>query len=218
MRRARGSLSKEPRPDKKGSWRADKRWEKAPPLERRGSGRVTFVRSPHPSWCLRCHEAAAVVQPRLADTHGGAWRSGSPATVIRAGIDGVADSLIAAQHVLEMLRRTLPNGTSRNRLGRLSNRLTKIIAETHKLHTPGKWAQIGQLSYLLRSGSPHTGCSRLARPSPLPQILLKHFLVARFRFRYAAQPTNRREAFHFASTCRPYFLSLPQDRPGALRQ
>lgn len=56
--------------------------------------------------------------------------------VNRTGIEGVADSLLAAQHVLEMFRRTLPNGTSRNRLARLSNRLTKIIAETRKLHTP----------------------------------------------------------------------------------
>jgi hypothetical protein len=37
---------------------------------------------------------------------------------------------------LEMFRRTLPNATSRNCLARLSNRLTKIIAETRKLHTP----------------------------------------------------------------------------------
>jgi hypothetical protein len=44
--------------------------------------------------------------------------------------------LLAAQHVLEMFRRSLPNGTSRNCLTRLSNRLTKIITETRKLHTP----------------------------------------------------------------------------------
>jgi integrase len=56
--------------------------------------------------------------------------------VSRAGIEGVADSLLAAQHLLEMFRRTLPNGTSRNRLARLSNRLGKIIAETRKLNTP----------------------------------------------------------------------------------
>src|SRR6202011_3375395 len=40
--------------------------------------------------------------------------------VTRDGIDGVIDSLLAAQHVLEMLRRALPNGASRNRLGRFS--------------------------------------------------------------------------------------------------
>jgi site-specific recombinase XerD len=56
--------------------------------------------------------------------------------VTRAGIDGVVDSLLAAQHVLAMFRRTLPTGTSRNRIGRLSNRLTKILAEARKLNTP----------------------------------------------------------------------------------
>jgi integrase len=54
----------------------------------------------------------------------------------RSGIGGFIDSLLAAQHVLEMLRRTLPNGVSRNRAGRLSNRLTKIVAEAHKIDTP----------------------------------------------------------------------------------
>jgi integrase len=56
--------------------------------------------------------------------------------VTRAGIDGVADSLRAAQHVLEMFRRSLPKGTCHNRLTHLSNRLSKIIAETRKLNTP----------------------------------------------------------------------------------
>ena len=56
--------------------------------------------------------------------------------VTRAGIGGVVDSLLAAQHVLEMFRRTLPNGTSRTRIGRLSNRLTKILAVVRKLNIP----------------------------------------------------------------------------------
>jgi integrase len=55
---------------------------------------------------------------------------------LRAGLDGVIDSLLAAQHVLEMFRRALPNGTSRRRLDRLSNRLTKILSEARKLATP----------------------------------------------------------------------------------
>jgi uncharacterized protein (UPF0128 family) len=54
----------------------------------------------------------------------------------RAGLDGLIDSLLAAQHVLEMFRRTLPNDTSRRRLDRLSNRLTKILREARKLVTP----------------------------------------------------------------------------------
>jgi integrase len=55
---------------------------------------------------------------------------------LRAGLDGVIDSLLAAQHVLEMFRRALPEGTSRHCLNRLSNRLTKIVTETRKLRTP----------------------------------------------------------------------------------
>ena len=54
---------------------------------------------------------------------------------LRAGLDGVIDSLLAAQHVLEMFRRPLPKGTSRTCLDRLTNRLTKILAEARKLAT-----------------------------------------------------------------------------------
>ena len=55
---------------------------------------------------------------------------------LRTGLGGVIDSLLAAHHVLEMFRRTLPNGTSRRSLDRLSNRLTKILSEARKLVTP----------------------------------------------------------------------------------
>jgi integrase len=54
----------------------------------------------------------------------------------RAGLEGVIDSLFAAQHVLEMFRRALPNATSRRHLDRLSNRLTKIVIEARQLATP----------------------------------------------------------------------------------
>jgi integrase len=54
----------------------------------------------------------------------------------RTGLDGVIDSLLSAQHVLEMFRRSLPNGISRRHLDRLSNRLTKILSEARKLATP----------------------------------------------------------------------------------
>jgi integrase len=54
----------------------------------------------------------------------------------RAGLRGVIDSLVAAQHVLEMFRRTLPNGNARECLDRLSNRLTKIVTQARKLSTP----------------------------------------------------------------------------------
>lgn len=55
---------------------------------------------------------------------------------LRTGFDGAIDSLLAAQHVLEMFRRALPNGTPRRRLDRLSNRLSKILTEVRKLTTP----------------------------------------------------------------------------------
>jgi len=53
----------------------------------------------------------------------------------RTGLEGVIDSLQAAQHALEMFRRSLPIGAARSCLDRLSNRLTKIAAETRKLRT-----------------------------------------------------------------------------------
>jgi hypothetical protein len=48
----------------------------------------------------------------------------------------VIDSLLAAQHVLEMFRRALTQGPSGGCLDRLSNRLTKILSEARKLRTP----------------------------------------------------------------------------------
>ena len=54
----------------------------------------------------------------------------------RAGFDGIIDALVAAQYLMEMFRRSLPNGRARNRLLRLSKRLFKILAEIRKLsHT-----------------------------------------------------------------------------------
>jgi hypothetical protein len=55
----------------------------------------------------------------------------------RAGLDGVVDSLLFAQHAIEMFRRSLPDGLPRHCLDRLSNRLTKILSETRKLNPPG---------------------------------------------------------------------------------
>ena len=56
----------------------------------------------------------------------------------RAGLDGVIDSLLTAQHVTEMYRRNLPDGAPRRCLDRLSNRLTKILSETRRLNATGK--------------------------------------------------------------------------------
>jgi integrase len=57
---------------------------------------------------------------------------------VRAGLDGVIDALLTAQHVMEMFRRDLPGGAPRRRLDRLSNRLTKILSETRGLNIPVK--------------------------------------------------------------------------------
>jgi integrase len=56
----------------------------------------------------------------------------------RTGLHGLIDSLLAAQHVLEMFRRSLPAGAPRRCLDRLSNRLTKIVSEARNLTPPGK--------------------------------------------------------------------------------
>jgi hypothetical protein len=56
-------------------------------------------------------------------------------TRVTIGLEGVIDALIAAQHVMEMFRRSLTNGSARNRLLRLAKRLIKILAEIRKLRT-----------------------------------------------------------------------------------
>ena len=52
---------------------------------------------------------------------------------LRTGRDGLIDSLLAAQNLMLVVRRSLPNGPARSRLNRLANRLTKILAEIRKL-------------------------------------------------------------------------------------
>ena len=61
----------------------------------------------------------------------------APAISLRAGLDGVVDSLLFAQHAIEMFRRCLPDGPPRHCLDRLSNRLTKILSEARKLNPAG---------------------------------------------------------------------------------
>jgi site-specific recombinase XerD len=60
----------------------------------------------------------------------------APMITPRAGVDGIVDSILFAQHAMEMFRRSLPNGPSRRSLDRLSNRLTKILSATRKLNPP----------------------------------------------------------------------------------
>jgi hypothetical protein len=59
----------------------------------------------------------------------------SSSSQLRAGLNGLIDSLIASQLALEIFRRSLPSGYARTCLDRLANRLTKILAEIRKLHT-----------------------------------------------------------------------------------
>jgi len=54
------------------------------------------------------------------------WSHGSIAS-LRAGLDGVMDALLSAQHVLEMFRRAMPNGASRTGLARLSISRLRIL-------------------------------------------------------------------------------------------
>jgi hypothetical protein len=49
----------------------------------------------------------------------------------------MVDSLLFAQHAIEMFRRSLTNGAPKHRLDQLSNRLTKILVETRRLNPDG---------------------------------------------------------------------------------
>ena len=61
----------------------------------------------------------------------------APIITPRAGLHRVVDSLLFAQHAIEMFRRSLPDGAPRRCFDRLSNRLTKILSEARKLKPPG---------------------------------------------------------------------------------
>jgi hypothetical protein len=56
----------------------------------------------------------------------------------RADLASLIDSLKAAQHVLEMFRRSLTEDSPRWLLARLARRLVKILADTRKLNLPQK--------------------------------------------------------------------------------
>jgi len=68
----------------------------------------------------------------------------TPVALTRTGLNGVIDALFGAQHAMEMFRRTLPDGAKRTCLGRLSNRLTKILAEAKSLTNGSDRAEIGR--------------------------------------------------------------------------
>jgi len=72
----------------------------------------------------RSHPRHLAPQPKLSSTSA------------RAGMEGIIDALIATQHVMEMFRRSLPIVNERSPLDRLSNRLTKILAQIKKFQPP----------------------------------------------------------------------------------
>ena len=59
----------------------------------------------------------------------------TPPSSTRQGFRGLVESLLMAQHVVEMYRRAASDPTARRSLERLVNRLTKILAEVKKLET-----------------------------------------------------------------------------------
>jgi hypothetical protein len=61
----------------------------------------------------------------------------APTITPRAGLDGVVDSLLFAQHAIEMFGRSLPDGNLKHCLDRISNRVTKILSEIRKLNPSG---------------------------------------------------------------------------------
>jgi len=54
---------------------------------------------------------------------------------LRPGLDGLIDSLLATQHHMEIVGRSLQDSQQRTCLNRLANRLTKILSATRKLQT-----------------------------------------------------------------------------------
>ena len=65
-------------------------------------------------------------------------RPKAPAIAPRPGLDGVIDSMLYAQNVVETCRREQPDGDVRRFLNRISNRLCKILSQAKKLATSGK--------------------------------------------------------------------------------
>ena len=58
----------------------------------------------------------------------------SPAP-LRTGLDGLIDALLATQHLMLTVRRSLPKNEQHTSLDRLANRLAKILSETRQLRT-----------------------------------------------------------------------------------
>ncbi len=63
-------------------------------------------------------------------------RTSSSGSAPRPDLSSLIESLTVAQHVLEMYRRSVADNSARRLLGRLANRIIKILAETRKLNPP----------------------------------------------------------------------------------
>jgi hypothetical protein len=61
-----------------------------------------------------------------------------PASSSRADLPSLLHSLDTAAHIVEMFRRTLPDGCERSLLDRIRDRIDKIIAQLRPLNTPPK--------------------------------------------------------------------------------
>jgi hypothetical protein len=72
-----------------------------------------------------CSSSTPIIEDRDSSTHLN--------ILTTRDLPGVLHSLQAAQHVLEMFRRSLPNGGDRRILDRLMNRHTKILSRVQKL-------------------------------------------------------------------------------------
>ena len=59
------------------------------------------------------------------------------------------DPLSAIQHVLEMLRRAVPDDATRRLLARVGNRLIKMVTQLCQLNPTEKQAEIGRLCRVL---------------------------------------------------------------------
>ncbi len=63
-------------------------------------------------------------------------RTSSSGSSPRPDLSSLIESLTVAQHVLEMYRRSVADNSAHRLLGRLANRIIKILAETRKLNPP----------------------------------------------------------------------------------
>jgi hypothetical protein len=57
---------------------------------------------------------------------------------VASNLATLLDSLRAARHVLEMFRRSVIDTSASRILGRLANRLIKLVTQAAKLDIPGK--------------------------------------------------------------------------------